>query len=117
LRPGGVFRFVLPDLEKHARDYLASGDTGASITFMQETYLGHLTRPRGLRALLRAFVGNSAHLWMWDYKAISRELAEAGFAEIRRAQFGDSAEARFREVEELGRWDGNLGVECTRPDI
>src|SRR5437016_6228704 len=33
LHPGGVFRFVLPDLEKLARDYVDSSDARASITF------------------------------------------------------------------------------------
>jgi hypothetical protein len=115
LRPGGVFRFVLPDLEKLAGDYVSSSDVRASITFMQETYLGHLTRQRGVGGALRAWLGNSEHLWMWDFKAMSAELVESGFGDIRRAQFGDSADPRFREVEDPGRWHGQLGVECRRP--
>lgn len=115
LRPGGVFRMALPDLEKLARDYLASSDARPAIAFMESSYLGYHTRPRGLRAVLREWLGNSRHLWMWDFKSLSAELADAGFAQIRRASFGDSADRRFAEVEDLGRWEGQLGIECIRP--
>ena len=47
---------------------------------------------------------------------MAMELEQAGFAEIRRAQFGDSQEPRFKDVEDQGRWDGNLGVQCLRPE-
>jgi hypothetical protein len=52
---------------------------------------------------------------MWDYKAIQKELAEAGFVEIRRAEFGDASDPNFREVEDEGRWVDCLGVDCRRP--
>jgi hypothetical protein len=52
---------------------------------------------------------------MWDYKNIALELEAAGFTGIRRAQIGDNADPRFREVEDAGRWEHCLGVECRRP--
>lgn len=115
LRPGGRFRFVVPDLESLARDYLASPSADAALVFMQDTYLGKATRPRGLTALLRNNFGNSAHLWMWDYKAMSRELYQAGFEAIRRAEYGDSGDSMFEVVEDRGRWENCLGIDCWRP--
>lgn len=70
---------------------------------------------RGIRSLSAALFGRSRHLWMWDYKAIQKELAEAGFVEIRRAEFGDASDPNFREVEDEGRWVDCLGVDCRRP--
>ncbi len=115
LTPGGRFRFVLPDLEKLAKDYISSSSPDASMIFMQDSYLGYQYRARGLSGLLRAWLGNSSHLWMWDFKSISVELSKAGFQSIRRAQFGDSGDPAFNAVEDLGRWESCLGVECIKP--
>lgn len=114
LRPGGIFRFVLPDLEFAARRYLADKSAEASLVFMKETFLGHETRPKGIYGLATAWLGNSRHLWMWDYKSIQNELERAGFQAIRRAKFGDSSDPMFELVEEKGRWEGCLGVECQK---
>jgi SAM-dependent methyltransferase len=115
LRPGGTFRFVLPDLRKLARDYVASGDAGAAVTFMERSLLGRRSRPKGVQGLLRLWIGNAEHMWMWDYESLAAELASAGFAGVRRAQFGDSAIGQFKDVESEARWTGELGVECNRP--
>ena len=77
--------------------------------------LGVPRRPRGPRDFARLWLGGSEHLWMWDYKAMRRELEKAGFAEIRRARFGDSPDPRFASVESPGRWQCALGIDCIRP--
>lgn len=115
LKPGGVFRGVLPDLEAFARVYVADGTPAAALTFMQDTLLGMRERPRGLRGLAAMALGNSHHLWMWDYKAMVVELMQAGFVDIRRASFGDSGVRAFEAVENRGRWDGCLGFQCRKP--
>ncbi len=115
LSPGGRFRFVLPDLEKLAKDYLASSHIDAAMNFMKDSYLGHPSRPRGFSGLLRSWLGNSSHLWMWDYKSMAAELEKTGFTNIRRAQFGDSGDPLFNAVEEPRRWESCLGVDCLKP--
>ena len=115
LRPRGTFRMVLPDLEQLANTYLADPNFDAASRLMQQAHLGEKNGSRGLRSLPAALFGRSRHLWMWDYKGIEKELAEAGFVEIRRARFGDSSDPRFREVEDEGRWVDCLGVDCKRP--
>ena len=114
LQPGGVFRFVLPDLEYYARQYMSSETPAAAQTFMKDTLLGEEQGARGIKALPRALFGRSQHLWMWDYKSFEPELAAAGFTGIRRATFGDSGDRAFAEVESQGRWDNCLGVECRK---
>lgn len=114
LRPGGVFRLVVPDLTKLCRDYLQSADEGAALDFMEQAHLGIRERQRGIPGLFRMWLGNSSHLWMWDFKSLSRELGAVGFSGIRRAEFGDAAETEFRDVEDEGRWTGCLGIHCVR---
>jgi predicted SAM-dependent methyltransferase len=115
LQPGGRFRLVVPDLEFIAKQYLEDASDQASSNFMQTAHLGERHHMRGLRAIPQALFGRAKHFWMWDYRTIAPELAAAGFVGIRRAQFGDSEEPRFNELEEIGRWKDCLGVECLRP--
>jgi SAM-dependent methyltransferase len=114
LKPGGVFRSVLPDMEFEARRYLDDPSEDAVSRFMQETCLGVRSRPRGLGGLAASVLGNSQHLWMWDYKALAREMADAGFVSVRRANIGDAELAAFSSVEDPRRWTNCLGVECRR---
>lgn len=114
LQRGGVFRFVLPDLEYSVRRYLDSSLPDASVTFLKETGLGQEVRVNSIKGYVASLFGNSQHLWMWDFKAIELELKNAGFIEIRRAYFGDSSDLRFNEVEEMVRWDNCLGLECKK---
>lgn len=115
LRPGGIFRLVVPDMEAAIRNYLASTDSQALARFLDDTRLGWRERPRGLANRARQWIGNTQHLWMWDYKGLAAELAAAGFTEIRRASLGDSAVGAFTLVEEPNRWDDALGIETKKP--
>ncbi len=114
LRASGVFRFVLPDLEYSIRKYKDNPSNSAALEFMGETCLGHERRARGLKGILSTWLGNSQHLWMWDFKSIARELEDAGYIEIRRAYFGDSSDPFFQTVEDKDRWENCLGVECRK---
>ena len=112
---GGVFRLVLPDLRFCANEYVADRSPEAALTFMRATSLGREQRARGLRGLLVLWLGNSAHLWMWDHESMAAELTKAGFCDIRRAVFHDSLEPCFLDVEDEDRWRDGLGIECRRP--
>lgn len=114
LRPGGIFRGVLPDLEIYVQDYVCNGSADAALEFMRKTLLGIIERPRGAIALGEQMMGNSKHLWMWDYKSLAAELHDAGFINIRRAIYGDSSEPAFAAVEDEDRWRDSLGFECNR---
>jgi hypothetical protein len=114
LAPEGYFRLVVPDLEALARAYLDSGRPESSHDFMRGTCLGVESRPRGIKGLAVSAFGNSKHLWMWDYKSLREELASVGFSSIRRCRFNDSEEAAFRDVEDEGRFNDAVAVECRR---
>ena len=119
LKPGKVFRLIVPDLKSRAEKYLASPAPDAASQFMNSTMLGHQTRPKGFLARLMAIYGNSQHLWMYDEPLLSRELAAVGFVSIRRCTYGDNPDPMFGRVEEVGRFvDGDiveLAMECKKP--
>lgn len=114
LKPGGVFRLVVPDLERLAGSYLADPSPAAASHFMEAACLGMKERPRGLMALAANWLGNSAHLWMWDEKGLSEQLQSHGFSDIRRAAFGDAEDRIFDDVEDRERFDGCLAMECRK---
>lgn len=115
LMPGGIFRLVLPDLQVAIQHYSENTSPHAATDFMRETLLGLETRQRNLMGMLRASLGNSPHLWMWDYPSMHEALEKAGFVNIRRAVFGDASDPMFHSVEERVRWRDSLGLECQRP--
>jgi len=114
LKNGGVFRMVLPDLEKHIADYISCSTSDAAIKFMIDTSLGFEKRNTNFAGFLSQWLGGSRHLWMWDYKSLFNELTCIGFSQIRIAVLGDSIEPMFSYVEEEERWTNCLGIECIK---
>lgn len=115
LRQGGTFRLVMPDLEYLVAVYSQRQNPDAALAFMRDTALGREQRPKQLKSLLTDYFGNSAHLWLWDYKSLEIELAAAGFVNIRRAAFNDSEDMYFSGAEDYSRWQNQLGAECKKP--
>jgi SAM-dependent methyltransferase len=117
LKKDGIFRCVVPDLEAAARSYLqqlSQGDASASLHFIRQTLLGQETRPRSLKARLGSLFGNSHHLWMWDRQSLADELRKAGFGQIRPCKFNDSEDEMFRLVEDEGRFEEAVALECRK---
>jgi SAM-dependent methyltransferase len=118
LKPGGLFRCVVPDLEVLAKRYLESlhaGNNSASIDFIGKgTLLGVVERARGLKGLATTVYGNAHHLWMWDHSSLAVELTTVGFKGVRRAAFNDSSESKFALVEDKERFGNAVALECTK---
>ena len=114
LRTSGVFRFVLPDLEALIVNYTKDSTASAAEELMEKTLLGKRSRSKTIFGLLREHLGNSNHLWMWDFKAMKYRLECAGFKEIRRAEYHDSKVIQFKDIEVFERWEGSLGIECKK---
>lgn len=115
LKPGGVFRAVVPDLETEIKKYLGNNADDRAISFLQKTMLGKEKRPRTGAAWLHEILGNSNHLWMWDFSGLAAELKRAGFIEIRHANYGDLNDAMIDLVENAGRWCDAIGINCRKP--
>jgi hypothetical protein len=115
LEPGGIFRIVVPDFAAYVRTYNEHASDDAAIVFMESSALGRRQRLRGLQGLLQHWLGNSAHLWMWDERSLAARLRQHGFVNIRRAACGDSEDPRFAEVENPDRFIDALAIQCARP--
>lgn len=115
LAPGGIFRLVVPDLRVCARRYLdAAADESASHAFMEATGLGLRTRSRSIAGRAAELLGNARHLWMWDRDSMTAEVERAGFVQIRSCVAFDSEDARFSEVEDPGRFEDAIAIQCRR---
>ena len=112
LKPNGILRLVMPDLESLCQIYLSDTSERASFELQTKLYLRREVPRAGLRGFLADWLGHDAHRWLWDFESAAAELRDAGFINIRRAWFGDSEDRNFDAVEEKGRWDGCLGIEC-----
>ena len=114
LKPGGVFRLVMPDLKSLVERYLNSKEPNASISFIRGTLMGVEKRPKGFKNRVIQSAGNHHHLWLWDEASTSEALKNNDFKEIRPCKFGDAERADFRSVEEASRFDGAIAIQCTK---
>lgn len=117
LKYGGIFRVVVPDLATAVQAYTAAASeerSDGAHAFMRDTLLGDERGPRGAVERLRQWFGHSRHRWMWDYPSLRQAVLEAGFSSARRCAFGDSADPRFAEVEQAGRFEGAVAIEAIR---
>jgi len=117
LKPGGIFRCVLPDLECAAWKYidnLRNNDPEANVKFMEETLLGRQQRVRGVRQLIQTAFGNKEHQYMWDHTSLTHQLQQAGFRQVRRCAFNDAADEMFKLVEEEIRFQNAVALEATK---
>jgi SAM-dependent methyltransferase len=110
LRPGGVFRVVLPDLRFMSTEYLERRLSADQ--FVTELHMGMANG--GRRQRLFDALGNSRHLWMWDETSLSELLGAAGYVHVRRAVFGDRRDELFAGVECEDRWRNCLGLQAER---
>jgi SAM-dependent methyltransferase len=118
LRPGGIFRLVVPDLQVLAEQYVdrvRHGDALASESFMDRSLLGQRSRPRSMSDVASSYLGNSRHLWMWDAPSMTSALENTSFVAVRVARIGDSGDPMFDLVEEPARFEDSFAVQAQRP--
>jgi SAM-dependent methyltransferase len=124
LKPGGIFRLIVPDLAWRAELYLRerqAGEATAADHFIGRCHIGEARRPTGLMGRLRAAFGNSGHNWMYDREQMTYLLQQAGFVDIRPCGIGDSGDPMFDAVESPGRFTDGVQDEaalqaCRPPD-
>lgn len=117
LQHGGIFRCVLPDLEKYVQTYLQhkqAGNKAAADIFMETSCLGYYERSKDFKSRLIQAYGNSSHLWMWDEVSLKEVLTKVGFTSIRRCEMGDSIDPVFNTIEDPTRFVDHLAFECIK---
>ena len=113
LKPGGICRAVVPDLDSMVGRYMrAQGakNSEAGTQLMEELLFHEKQRRPGLLGIAYRLTAFHQHKWMYDAESMRRLFEAAGFKQVRRAECHDSRIARIREVEDAGRILNGQGV-------
>jgi SAM-dependent methyltransferase len=111
LRPGGIIRLVLPDLEMLARDYLMHRNADL---FVEKSMLA-TPECHGLASRLRLLAaGHRHHLWMYDGPSLCRLLAASEFRDPVTLPAGETRIANPEPLDLRERADQSVYVEAIR---
>lgn len=102
LKPGGVIRLVVPDLNSIVREYLGeislerwpnlTEDMSRADIMMERIHTRKMSPVRGnfLHRWYKSTKEFDAHKWMYDADSLSRRLRSAGFVDVAERQVHDS---------------------------
>lgn len=105
LKPGGIFRIIVPDLEAYISEYVKNRldvdvSHDAAHRFMSETWTGNSgSRKNFYKRFCEAF-SNARHQWMWDELSLSSTLEKHGFKNVKRCSYGNWSDTKFKFVEQ-----------------
>lgn len=125
LKPGGIFRLVVPDLYARMKVYFDLYDKNhseANSIFMESLNLNITDKTLSFSHFLYSYFRNSHHLHMWDEISMKKELESVGFKNVRRCTFNDCEDPMFKLCEDFGRFcveiESNkfdeLAIECKK---
>jgi predicted SAM-dependent methyltransferase len=114
---GGVFRFIVPDLESYISAYTVNRQDKdlspeAAYKFMTETWLGHSRSRKTLYNRFQEAFANSRHQWMWDEPSLVNALSQHGFKDIKRCSYGDWSDSHFQLVESQDKHFNAICIEA-----
>ena len=100
LRPGGIVRVGVPDLDRYVASYLGRDD------IIERVRPGRPTRAIALGEPFFLY----GHRCMYDFETMRRALVDAGFIKVERSSFG---EGRLQpSPDSIGRRDETMYVEA-----
>lgn len=122
LRPGGVARFVVPDLRAVVEEYLGKArfpesDSKSAVSppadRLNERLAFRERRPPGGNPAYRAYTALKdfhSHKWMYDAESLTARLEAAGFADVEERGYLDSRIEGIEEVELRTRVIDECGI-------
>jgi SAM-dependent methyltransferase len=122
LEPGGVARFVVPDLRAIVLEYIGQGtiaDEHGEIGDLigadrfSARFLNASTAPPDGSLMYRAYTALTnfhLHKWMYDAESLGRHMQHAGFIDIQRRNLHESEITEIEAIEEPERVAGGNGV-------
>lgn len=117
LKPGGIFRCILPNLELLVNAYLddkKKNEADASVRFMEYSFLGYKEKPKTFIELLRWYYTTDNHYWMWDNESLTKQLIATGFSDVYVSEYGKSADPVFIQAEDSTRFYGAIVLEAIK---
>jgi predicted SAM-dependent methyltransferase len=115
LKPGGVHRIVVPDLELWINSYFTK-DQFIFEKYREEVLDNDKEMYSTRAAIFMGMLHNHEHKCGWDYETLEYVLSKVGFKQIRRTMFQESSLQEIKEIEPYGplRALESLCVECLR---
>lgn len=114
LKSRGIFRLIMPDIKVLVENYMKNKDFD-SIKLIESMGIGVKSKPKNFFDFLISYLGNSKHLWLWDYETTLKELDAVGFKKIRKYNYGEyDLYPEFSHVEKETRFLNSFAVECTK---
>ena len=98
LKPGSVFRVIVPDLKKYVEYYYLKNNKSFDKFENGCSAIWNLTH-------------NWGHLSVWDYEMLTKQFAIAGFKEIKEKKFLEGDDERLLKDAPSREWEC-LHVEC-----
>ena len=98
LRPGGAIRLATPDLERTARAYLHDLELTSAHLDRHRRAGYPAEHPADMLRVTYAYHGHHEG-YIFDWDALSAELARAGFTDVRRFEVGQSDDPEFKGLE------------------
>ncbi|MBP0020683.1 MAG: methyltransferase domain-containing protein [Cyanobacteria bacterium SBLK] len=116
LKPHGIFRAVVPDLEHLINIYIRErkeekGASEAAINFMTNSLVGHWGTRKSVGDRLREMFSNNRHQWMWDEPSLKEAFFEHGFTDVRGCQYQEWRDDRFASVEHPANFENAICIE------
>ena len=109
LKPGGVMRIAMPDLEKIVHGYLDENWKENSKACSEKYGLTFIqTRAEGININFRWW----GHQWLYDWEELERRLKEAGCEKIKRCRLFESEHEELKNLET--RNESTLVAEVTK---
>lgn len=113
LKPGGIHRLIMPDLEAFAKAYVSND------SLLLDKYKEHVLSdgPDIYQTKAAVFMGmlhNHGHQCGYDWETVKWALERIGFKKVRRTLFQESDLPDIKDIEEYGplRALESLCVEC-----
>jgi predicted SAM-dependent methyltransferase len=127
LKPGGILRLAVPDLESYCREYLeavqANGQTAQgelpADTFVRRLLMVREAAPRGIvdRWFKPVLGKHTIHCWVYDCQSLTAKFSEAGFINVRRCSYRESAIPDIEFLDLAEKASESLYVEGTKPIV
>ncbi|MGK7896151.1 MAG: methyltransferase domain-containing protein [Xenococcus sp. (in: cyanobacteria)] len=116
LKPGGIFRTIVPDLEQYINAYIQKQKDSqlvsqAAPNFIKAIGMGEQQHRNSITQRLKTAFANNRHQWMWDEVSLAEAFQEHGFKSIRRCHYGDFSDSRFAEIEQTKSFVNAVGIE------
>jgi SAM-dependent methyltransferase len=127
LKPGGILRLVVPDLELLIRQYTHAGqgqDQNArgelpADAFVRQLLMVRESPPRGIvDRWFKPILGkHTIHCWAYDWQSLRARFLEAGFTNVRRCSYLESSIPDIEFLDLAEKKDESLYVEGSKPTI